>query len=104
MPQERNRVTLADEKDQYGLPVARVTFSLCDNDKRLVAHSLDFMTLALEAAGARDVWRETDDTSLNGTARMGDDPARVSLMPIAEAGTSTTSGSATAPSFRRSAA
>ncbi|WP_027780527.1 GMC family oxidoreductase [Paraburkholderia caledonica] len=76
MPQERNRVTLADEKDQYGLPVARVTYSLCDNDKRLVRHSLDFMSLALEAAGARDVWRETDDTChLNGTARMGDDPA-----------------------------
>ncbi|XUW93634.1 GMC family oxidoreductase (plasmid) [Burkholderia sp. M6-3] len=76
MPQERNRVTLADEKDQYGLPVARVTYSLCDNDRRLVKHSLDFMSLALEAAGARDVWRETDDTChLNGTARMGDDPA-----------------------------
>ena len=76
MPQERNRVTLADEKDRYGLPVARVTYSLCDNDKRLVRHSLDFMSLALEAAGARDVWRETDDTChLNGTARMGDDPA-----------------------------
>ncbi|SAL85482.1 glucose dehydrogenase [Caballeronia arvi] len=76
MPQERNRVTLDVEKDQYGLPVARVTYSLCENDKRLVAHSLDFMSLALEAAGARDVWRETDDTChLNGTARMGDDPA-----------------------------
>jgi choline dehydrogenase-like flavoprotein len=33
LPQERNRVTLVDEKDQYGLPIARVTFSLCDNDK-----------------------------------------------------------------------
>ncbi len=76
MPQERNRVTLANEKDQYGLPIARVTYSLCDNDKRLVAHSLDFMSLALEAAGARDVWRETDDTChLNGTARMGEDPS-----------------------------
>ncbi|WP_028231986.1 GMC family oxidoreductase [Paraburkholderia mimosarum] len=76
MPQERNRVTLAAENDQYGLPVARVTYSLCDNDRRLVKHSLDFMSLALEAAGARDVWREIDDTChLNGTARMGDDPA-----------------------------
>jgi choline dehydrogenase-like flavoprotein len=76
LPQERNRVTLADEKDQYGLPVARVTYSLCDNDKRLIAHSLDFMEQALGAAGGKEIWRENDDTChLNGTARMGDDPS-----------------------------
>ncbi len=33
MPQARNRVTLADETDQHGLPIPRVTHSLCDNDK-----------------------------------------------------------------------
>ncbi|MEM5461179.1 GMC family oxidoreductase [Paraburkholderia phytofirmans] len=76
LPQERNRVTLADEKDQYGLPVARVTYSWCDNDKRLIDHSLGFMERALAAAGGSEIWRETDDTChLNGTARMGDDPA-----------------------------
>lgn len=75
LPQERNRVTLADEKDQYGLPIARITYSLCDNDRRLVAHSLDFMEQALGAAGGKEIWRQTDDTNhLNGTARMGDDP------------------------------
>ena len=67
--------TLADEKDQYGLPIARVTYSWCDNDKRLVDHALRFMTQALEAAGGREIWQQTDDTChLNGTARMGDDP------------------------------
>ena len=75
MPQERNRVTLADERDQYGLPIPRVTYSYCDNDKRLIGHSLAFMRDALEAAGATEIWDETDDTChLNGTARMGDDP------------------------------
>jgi choline dehydrogenase-like flavoprotein len=75
LPQESNRVTLADEKDQHGLPVARVTYSWCDNDRRLIAHSLDFMEQALAAAGGREIWRETDDTChLNGTARMGGDP------------------------------
>jgi choline dehydrogenase-like flavoprotein len=74
MPQERNRVTLADERDQYGLPIPRVTYSYCDNDKRLIGHSLAFMRDALEATGATEVWDETDDTChLNGTARMGDD-------------------------------
>jgi len=75
LPQERNRVTLAAEMDQYGLPIACVTYSLCDNDKRLIAHSLGFMGQALNAAGASEVWNETDDTChLNGTARMGNDP------------------------------
>jgi choline dehydrogenase-like flavoprotein len=75
MPQETNRVTLADEKDSLGLPIARVTHSFCDNDKRLIGHALDFMSKALAAAGAREIWLQTDDTChLNGTARMGDDP------------------------------
>ena len=73
MPQERNTVTLADEEDQYGLKVARVTYSWCDNDKAMIEHSLDFMGRQLEASGARNVWRQPDDTNhLAGTARMGD--------------------------------
>jgi len=75
LPQERNCVTLADEHDQYGLPIPRVTFSYCDNDKRLIRHSLGFMRQALQAVDATEIWDETDDTChLNGTARMGDDP------------------------------
>ncbi len=72
MPQERNMVTLADEEDQYGLKVARVTYNWCDNDKAMVKHSLDFMSRQLEASGAKNVWRQEDDTNhLAGTARMG---------------------------------
>ncbi|WP_042288018.1 GMC family oxidoreductase [Paraburkholderia mimosarum] len=74
LPQERNRVTLAEEKDALGLPIARVTWSMCENDKRLVRHSLDYMSRALEAAGATAIWTQDDDTChLNGTARMGFD-------------------------------
>jgi len=76
MPQERNRVTLAEERDQYGLSVARVTYSWCDNDRRMIRHALGFMRQALEAVKARDIFDEANDTChLNGTARMGDDPA-----------------------------
>jgi choline dehydrogenase-like flavoprotein len=76
MPQERNQVSLTDEKDQYGLPVPRITFSWCDNDKALIKHSLDFMGRALGAAGATEIWQQEDDSChLNGTARMGADPA-----------------------------
>lgn len=75
MPQERNRVTLSDVKDQYGLPVARITYSWCDNDKALNWHALKFLREALSAAGGREVWDQGDDTChLNGTARMGADP------------------------------
>ena len=77
LPDERNRVTLAEEKDRFGLPVARVTFSYGENDKKLIAHSLRFMRQSLEAVGVNEIWDETDDTChLNGTARMGDDPRR----------------------------
>jgi choline dehydrogenase-like flavoprotein len=76
LPQERNCVTLTEEKDQYGLPIPRVTYSYCENDKKLITHSLGFMRQALESVQAAEIWDETDDTChLNGTARMGDDPA-----------------------------
>jgi len=76
LPQERNGVTLTDIKDQYGLPIPRITYSYCDNDRRLIRHALGFMRRSLEAVDAREIWDETDDTChLNGTARMGDDPA-----------------------------
>ena len=72
LPQERNRVTIAQERDQYGIPIARVTYSYCDNDKRLIRHALNFMREALRASDAHDIWEEEDDTChLNGTARMG---------------------------------
>ncbi len=72
LPQERNRVTLTEQKDQYGLLIPRVTFGYCDNDRRLIRHALGFMRRSLEAIGAREIWDETDDTChLNGTARMG---------------------------------
>jgi choline dehydrogenase-like flavoprotein len=75
LPDERNRVTLADETDEFGLKVARVTFSYGDNDKRLIRHAMQSMRDCVDAAGVRDLWEENDDTChLNGTARMGADP------------------------------
>jgi choline dehydrogenase-like flavoprotein len=75
LPQEKNCGTLADDLDQYGLRIPRITYSWCDNDKRLIDHSLQFMTQALQAIDAQNIWTHDDDTChLNGTARMGDDP------------------------------
>ncbi len=75
LPYHHNRVTLADETDQYGLRVPRVTFSYGDNEKAMIRHALGFMDQALDAVGATERWAEWDDTChLNGTARMGCDP------------------------------
>jgi choline dehydrogenase-like flavoprotein len=75
LPDERNRVSLAAEKDRLGLPIARVTFSYSDNDKKMIAHSLRFMGQSMEAVGVSEIWNQTDDTAhLNGTARMGSAP------------------------------
>jgi choline dehydrogenase-like flavoprotein len=75
LPDERNCVRLAEETDELGLKVARVTFSYSDNDKRLIRHALQQMHECLGAAGARDLFDQNNDTChLHGTARMGDDP------------------------------
>ncbi len=73
-PSERNRVALATETDDYGLPIPRVTFSYSENDRRLIAHALKFMRQTLEAAGARDLWTENDTAHLMGGCRMGFTP------------------------------
>ena len=88
---------LADELDQYGLRIPRVTFSYSENDKALQRHAIEVMSEMLEAAGGRDLWVEEDTSHLNGTCRMGDDPNdQRRPTPGAAPGTSPTSGSATA--------
>ncbi len=53
---------------------------MSENDRCLVRHARGFMRRALEAAGARDIWTQDEDTChLNGTARMGFD-ARTSVV------------------------
>ena len=80
LPDERNRVTLTDETDQYGLRIPRITYSWGDNDKALIQHALDQMQTSLELAGVRDIFQQKDDTNhLAGTARMGSD-ARSSVV------------------------
>ena len=74
LPDERNKVTLHEDTDQYGLRVARVTYSWGDNDKALIQHALGQMQTSLELVGATGVFRQENDTNhLGGTARMGFD-------------------------------
>lgn len=76
LPHQDNRVTLESETDKYGLSIPRITFSLRDNEKAMISHALDFMHQSLDASGTHEIWHEADDTChINGTARMGEDPA-----------------------------
>jgi choline dehydrogenase-like flavoprotein len=74
LPQEKNRVELADETDELGLRIPRVVFSYAEEDKKLYEHALRFMSDALSAAGGKDIWTEDDTCHLLGTCRMGSDP------------------------------
>lgn len=74
LPWEDNRVELADETDRHGLRVARVTFRLHDNDKKLARFGVARTTEVLQAAGAQEVVEEPRYAHLVGGARMGCDP------------------------------
>ncbi|MGH7918381.1 MAG: GMC family oxidoreductase [Candidatus Dormibacteraceae bacterium] len=74
LPQADNRVTLAEEKDQYGMPVARFDHSLSENDRRNMAFSTKVITDILHAAEAQDVLTIHRYAHLIGGCRMGDDP------------------------------
>jgi choline dehydrogenase-like flavoprotein len=69
-----NRVTLADETDCYGQPVARMDYALSDNDKANIAYATGVITDVLRAAGAQDVLTIDRYAHLIGGARMGGNP------------------------------
>ena len=70
LPQAENRVTLADETDHHGLPVAHFSYSRCDNDRQLMSAAQASMEEILRAAGAREVMTIQRYAHLVGGARM----------------------------------
>ncbi len=75
LPDDNNTVTLDPQvKDQYGLPVARVTFSWGENDRKLFQAGIEKERQILEAAGAEITWMAKDTAHLLGACRMGSDP------------------------------
>ena len=73
LAQPGNRVTLADEKDRHGLPVANFSYSLCDNDTQLMDAAQSVMEDILRAAGADEVMTIQRFAHLVGGARMAED-------------------------------
>jgi len=74
LPWPENRVTLAEEKDQFGLPIAHVSFNLHDNDKKLIKAGKAKVMDVMRAAGAVEVVQEARYAHLVGACRMGSDP------------------------------
>jgi choline dehydrogenase-like flavoprotein len=74
LPQPENRVTLADVTDEFGLPVARFDYSLCDNDKKNMEYSSKVIKDILHAAGAQDILTIQRFAHLIGGCRMGTAP------------------------------
>jgi choline dehydrogenase-like flavoprotein len=75
LPNPDNAVTLSDEKDEYGLPIPKVTFSYGENDKKLIAHAIEQMKRLIEAMGGTPQHVVDDTAHLMGGCRMGKDPS-----------------------------
>jgi choline dehydrogenase-like flavoprotein len=76
LPWKDNRVTLSDDKDRFGLPVAHVSFHLHGNDKKLIKAAKEKTEEVMQAAGATEVVQEARYAHLVGACRMGSDPRR----------------------------
>jgi choline dehydrogenase-like flavoprotein len=77
LPLPDNRVTIAHgETDQYGIPVSRMDYSQCDNDRKNIAFAKQTLHDIFEAAGAQDVLATDRYAHLVGGCRMGTDPDR----------------------------
>jgi choline dehydrogenase-like flavoprotein len=74
LPQAENRVTLAAQKDEYGLPIAAFSHSLCENDKANIAYATKVMEEIWENAGAQDTLKIDRYAHLVGGCRMGFGP------------------------------
>jgi choline dehydrogenase-like flavoprotein len=74
LPLAENRVTLAEERDALGIPVARLDYSQCDNDRANIAYAKKVMGGILEAAGAQDILTIDRYAHLIGGCRIGGSP------------------------------
>src|SRR5207302_28576 len=75
LPLPGNRVTLSHEvSDQNGIPVARMDYTQCDNDRRNIAFATQTLHDIFEAAEAQDVLVIDRYAHLVGGCRMGTDP------------------------------
>jgi choline dehydrogenase-like flavoprotein len=77
LPLPENRVTIASGvSDQNGIPVARMDYTQCENDRRSIAFAKQTLHDIFEAAEAQDVLTIDRYAHLVGGCRMGTDSER----------------------------
>ena len=77
LPLAQNRVTvIADVTDHIGMPVARMDYSQCDDDRNNIAFAKQTLHDIFEAGGAQDTLVTDRYAHLVGGCRMGSDPER----------------------------
>jgi len=74
LPQAENRVTLGEEKDEYGMPIAHFNYNRCENDKKIVDFAKGILMEIWDGAGAEDTLTIDRYAHLVGGARMGFTP------------------------------
>ncbi len=79
LPRLENRVTLSDSlQDRFGIPAPKMTYSLDDNTRKMIAHGIASASRAFAEAGAVEVVSQDllvhAGFHLLGTACMGADP------------------------------
>jgi choline dehydrogenase-like flavoprotein len=75
LPHPENRVTLADEVDANGVPVARFDYTQSRNDRDNIAYGRSKLRRIWEHAGAEDILAIDRYAHLVGGCRMGLSPA-----------------------------
>jgi choline dehydrogenase-like flavoprotein len=75
LPLPENRVTLADEVDANGMPVAHFNYSQCENDKAVIGFAKRILAEIWDGANAQDTLTIDRYAHLVGGARMGFTPA-----------------------------
>ncbi len=77
LPRDDNRVTIAaGVEDRHGIPVARMDYTQCENDRKNVTFAKKTLHDILQAAGAQDILTIDRYAHLVGGCRMGADPER----------------------------
>jgi choline dehydrogenase-like flavoprotein len=74
-PLRENRIGLSDQKDRYGIPLARITYKMSPEGKRLWQTAAAEGIRIFKAAGARDAWHSPPSGQhIMGGTIMGRDP------------------------------
>src|SRR5216683_1672967 len=87
LPQKTNRVTVdGSPLDQYGVPIAKISYKIGENERKMVAEMYDTAEAILKSAKAEIMPFQRGSTDINGSAihehgtcRMGADPKRSAL-------------------------